>query len=172
MCEKHVFLSVRADFGTEQEKPEPCVGFNTTKGKPVFFFVSDPIIVGLLLVRKAMKLKTMGKSAIRERVRRKWDMEKSPTVGLLLLIDQSRVGHLFTLHAAYTTAATVHRCRQGSRGRTKLKTSSHHHLWIGAHDFEDAAGEGDRRHGRQNEKQVGREGDRVCLLYTSPSPRD
>ena len=49
MCEKHVFFAVRADFGTEQEKPEPCVGFNTTKGKTCFFFFlfSGPIRVGL-----------------------------------------------------------------------------------------------------------------------------
>ena len=46
VCEKHVFLAVRADFGTEQEKPELCVGFN--KGENLCWFpFSDPIIVGL-----------------------------------------------------------------------------------------------------------------------------
>ena len=40
MREKHVFFAVQADFGTEQEKPEPCVGFNTAKGKTCFFFSS------------------------------------------------------------------------------------------------------------------------------------
>ena len=28
------FFSCRAGCGTEEEKPEPCVGFNNTKGKP------------------------------------------------------------------------------------------------------------------------------------------
>ena len=30
------FFAVRAGFVTEQEEPEPCVGFNTTKGKTCF----------------------------------------------------------------------------------------------------------------------------------------
>ena len=34
----NVFFAVRAGCGTEQEKPEPCVGFNTTKGKACFVF--------------------------------------------------------------------------------------------------------------------------------------
>ena len=33
------FFAVRPGRGTEQEKPEPPVGFNTTKGKNCFFFV-------------------------------------------------------------------------------------------------------------------------------------
>ena len=36
---KTLFLSARADCGTEQDKPESRVGFNTTKAKPVLFFV-------------------------------------------------------------------------------------------------------------------------------------
>ena len=39
VCEKHVFFAPRADYGTEQQKPGPCGGFNTTKGKPVLFSV-------------------------------------------------------------------------------------------------------------------------------------
>ena len=48
LCAKSMFLfAVRAGCGTEQEKPEPCVGFNTTKGKSCFCFLfSDPISVG------------------------------------------------------------------------------------------------------------------------------
>ena len=49
LCEKHVFFAVRAGCGTEQEKPEPCVGFNTTRGKTCFVFLfSDPIIIALI----------------------------------------------------------------------------------------------------------------------------
>ena len=36
MCEKHVFFAAAE---TEREQPEPCVGFNTTKGKTVLFSV-------------------------------------------------------------------------------------------------------------------------------------
>ena len=37
--EKHVLFAVLAGCGTEQEKPESFVGFNTTRGKPVLFSV-------------------------------------------------------------------------------------------------------------------------------------
>ena len=38
VCEERFFFAVRAGFGTEQEKPEPCAGFSTTKGKAFFIF--------------------------------------------------------------------------------------------------------------------------------------
>ena len=47
VCEKHAFSAVRAGCGPEQEKPEPCVPFNTTKGKACFVLFSDPVVVGL-----------------------------------------------------------------------------------------------------------------------------
>ena len=39
MREKHVLFAVRAGFETKQEKPAPCVGFNTTKAKTCLFSV-------------------------------------------------------------------------------------------------------------------------------------
>ena len=36
VCEKHLFFAVQEQ--NKQAKPEPCVGFNTAKGKACFIF--------------------------------------------------------------------------------------------------------------------------------------
>ena len=46
--QNHVFFAVCEGCGREQEKPESCVGLNTTKrGNRFCFLFSDSIIVGL-----------------------------------------------------------------------------------------------------------------------------
>ena len=41
---KTLFFPVSAGYGTEQEKPEPCVGFKTTKEKTSYFILGLPSV--------------------------------------------------------------------------------------------------------------------------------
>ena len=46
--ERHVVFALQANFRTQQEKPEPEIGFQHLKGEnPFYFLFSDRIVVGL-----------------------------------------------------------------------------------------------------------------------------